>query len=130
MRILKYVYSIIFLIFIMGLSVSAEENFCNSKYYFFGREYSIVLNVSKDNEGFNSIGDAVAFAENYCTEENRVLIEIGPGEYREAITLLGNPGIDMVGAGADETFIVSDDERVIIRTKLEKPSKIKGLALI
>lgn len=26
--------------------------------------------------------------------------------------------------------IVIDDERVIIRTKLEKPSKIKGLALI
>lgn len=31
-----------------------------------------------------------------------------------------------------ETFdcIILDDERVIIRTKLEKPSKIKGLALI
>lgn len=27
-------------------------------------------------------------------------------------------------------FVVIDDERVIIRTKLEKPSKIKGLALI
>ena len=27
-------------------------------------------------------------------------------------------------------YIVVDDERVIIRTKLEKPSKIKGLALI
>ena len=27
-------------------------------------------------------------------------------------------------------FIIVDDERVIIRTKLEKPSKIKGLALI
>ena len=27
-------------------------------------------------------------------------------------------------------MIVVDDERVIIRTKLEKPSKIKGLALI
>lgn len=27
-------------------------------------------------------------------------------------------------------LIVIDDERVIIRTKLEKPSKIKGLALI
>ena len=26
--------------------------------------------------------------------------------------------------------LVMDDERVIIRTKLEKPSKIKGLALI
>ena len=29
-----------------------------------------------------------------------------------------------------EGIFVSDDERVIIRTKLEKPSKIKGLALI
>ena len=27
-------------------------------------------------------------------------------------------------------LIIVDDERVIIRTKLEKPSKIKGLALI
>ena len=27
-------------------------------------------------------------------------------------------------------YLVVDDERVIIRTKLEKPSKIKGLALI
>ncbi len=27
-------------------------------------------------------------------------------------------------------YIMIDDERVIIRTKLEKPSKIKGLALI
>ena len=26
--------------------------------------------------------------------------------------------------------VIVDDERVIIRTKLEKPSKIKGLALI
>ena len=28
------------------------------------------------------------------------------------------------------SYIIIDDERVIIRTKLEKPSKIKGLALI
>ena len=28
------------------------------------------------------------------------------------------------------SLIIFDDERVIIRTKLEKPSKIKGLALI
>ena len=27
-------------------------------------------------------------------------------------------------------MVITDDERVIIRTKLEKPSKIKGLALI
>jgi len=30
----------------------------------------------------------------------------------------------------DFDCIILDDERVIIRTKLEKPSKIKGLALI
>lgn len=30
----------------------------------------------------------------------------------------------------DFDIIIIDDERVIIRTKLEKPSKIKGLALI
>ena len=29
-----------------------------------------------------------------------------------------------------ENILFLDDERVIIRTKLEKPSKIKGLALI
>lgn len=33
-------------------------------------------------------------------------------------------------AGEKEIFLIIDDERVIIRTKLEKPSKIKGLALI
>lgn len=32
--------------------------------------------------------------------------------------------------GTDMYYILIDDERVIIRTKLEKPSKIKGLALI
>ena len=31
--------------------------------------------------------------------------------------------------GENEIYLVIDDERVIIRTKLEKPSKIKGLAL-
>lgn len=31
---------------------------------------------------------------------------------------------------ADRLYFIIDDERVIIRTKLEKPSKIKGLALI
>lgn len=31
---------------------------------------------------------------------------------------------------AGDTLALFDDERVIIRTKLEKPSKIKGLALI
>lgn len=31
---------------------------------------------------------------------------------------------------SDRLYIIIDDERVIIRTKLEKPSKIKGLALI
>lgn len=108
MRIIKCVYITCFLIFIMGISVSAEDNLFNSKYYYSGREYSIVLNVSKDNEEFNSIGDAVLFAEKYCTEKNRVLIKIGPGEYYESIILLGNPGIDMVGAGIEETFIVSD----------------------
>ena len=38
----------------------------------------------------------------------------------------GNLVEDVMSTG----LIVLDDERVIIRTKLEKPSKIKGLALI
>lgn len=41
---------------------------------------------------------------------------------------LGSRGAVCPGYQAD--FVVLDDERVIIRTKLEKPSKIKGLALI
>ena len=32
--------------------------------------------------------------------------------------------------GTGSRYVVISDERVIIRTKLEKPSKIKGLALI
>ncbi len=32
--------------------------------------------------------------------------------------------------GRETYYILIDDERVIIRTKLEKPSKIKGVALI
>ena len=31
---------------------------------------------------------------------------------------------------SDRLYVIIDDERVIIRTKLEKPSKIKGVALI
>lgn len=37
---------------------------------------------------------------------------------------------DVMPAVTDFDLIIIDDERVIIRTKLEKPSKIKGLALI
>ena len=33
-------------------------------------------------------------------------------------------------AVTDYDLVIIDDERVIIRTKLEKPSRIKGLALI
>lgn len=36
----------------------------------------------------------------------------------------------MRGRSITNKFLIVDDERVIIRTKLEKPSKIKGLALI
>ena len=38
---------------------------------------------------------------------------------------IGNPRLDVT-----DIRLIADDERVIIRTKLEKPSKIKGLALI
>ena len=43
--------------------------------------------------------------------------------------ILYNEG-DRMPAVSDFDLIIIDDERVIIRTKLEKPSKIKGLALI
>ena len=40
------------------------------------------------------------------------------------------PSLDSWLSDEKEVYLVIDDERVIIRTKLEKPSKIKGLALI
>ena len=45
----------------------------------------------------------------------------------------GRTGLEILDLGTGPGFfacILSEDERVIIRTKLEKPSKIKGLALI
>lgn len=46
--------------------------------------------------------------------------------------LAGDEGVEPFKQFKPEFFdlILIDDERVIIRTKLEKPSKIKGLALI
>ena len=52
--------------------------------------------------------------------------------YILAPQLAGDEGVEPFKQFKPEFFdlILIDDERVIIRTKLEKPSKIKGLALI
>ena len=47
-----------------------------------------------------------------------------------SLLLLCNPHNPVGKIWDREELVLSDDERVIIRTKLEKPSKIKGLALI
>ena len=54
------------------------------------------------------------------------------GKYRKAYidNLFKGSGSFTTSQNNDFDCLIVDDERVIIRTKLEKPSKIKGLALI
>lgn len=49
--------------------------------------------------------------------------------YAQHINTVCNDKIKNIPEDFNGVFVV-EDERVIIRTKLEKPSKIKGLALI
>lgn len=56
-----------------------------------------VLHVGSETGMYRTINEAIAFAKNYCTPTNRVLIMIHGGTYRETIRLLPNPGIDMIG---------------------------------
>lgn len=54
---------------------------------------------------FQTINEAVSYAQTFCSRTDRVLIFIGEGIYQEEITLLDNPGIDMEGCGAGKTVI-------------------------
>ena len=59
-------------------------------------------------------------------KETRIHISTVQGMVKR---ILYNDG-ETMPAVSDYDLLIIDDERVIIRTKLEKPSKIKGLALI
>lgn len=63
---------------------------------------------------------------------NILLINGSPKGKRSNSLRLANSFIDGFKEGykSKNEAVSIDDERVIIRTKLEKPSKIKGLALI
>lgn len=59
-----------------------------------------VLTVGKSNAMFTTINKAIEHARSYCNSvNNRVVIVVYPGTYNEDITLVPNPGIDMVGLG-------------------------------
>lgn len=77
-------------------------------------------------------GDFKPFGGKMTKVENKQLdssYEIYLALYQQ---LAGDEGVEPFKQFKPEFFdlILIDDERVIIRTKLEKPSKIKGLALI
>lgn len=77
-------------------------------------------------------GDFKPFGSKMTKVENKKLdssYEVYLALYQQ---LAGDDGVEPFKQFKPEFFdlIVIDDERVIIRTKLEKPSKIKGLALI
>lgn len=69
------------------------------------------------------------------TEYNQTLYDLYT-EYRDKLTMCPKDQFDSLYEELSQKYLdagyqeVIDDERVIIRTKLEKPSKIKGLALI
>lgn len=59
-----------------------------------------IITVGKTGCLFTKISDAVEHAKTYCTNDNRVLIVVAPGNYSDHINLAPNPGIDMIGYGA------------------------------
>lgn len=65
-----------------------------------------VITVAKSGGRFHTINDAITFAKEYCSRNNRVTILICDGVYNESIVLTKNPGIDLIGIGMPE--IVSD----------------------
>lgn len=66
------------------------------------------ITVAKSGGRFHTINEAISFAKEYCSRNNRVTILICGGVYNESIVLTKNPGIDLIGIGMPE--IVSDDE--------------------
>lgn len=65
-----------------------------------------IITVAKDGGRFHTINEAITFAKEYCSRDNRVAILIYSGVYRESIVLTKNPGIDLIGIGMPE--IISD----------------------
>ena len=61
---------------------------------------------------------------------NKAIIELFDDTYNLDFFFLQLQQLTGVRLYENESVIIFDDERVIIRTKLEKSSKIKGLALI
>jgi hypothetical protein len=68
---------------------------------------SRLLTVGATGAQFTTINAAIDYAKAYCSVSNRVLIFIYPGTYEEDITLMPNPGIDLIGAGIDSTTVFS-----------------------
>ncbi|MCP1134331.1 hypothetical protein NKT34_13585 [Paenibacillus polysaccharolyticus] len=64
-----------------------------------------ILTVAKTGGQFSKINDAIDYARNYCTINNRVTISVAAGKYNEEINLMPNPGIDIIGSGCDTTII-------------------------
>ena len=97
---------------------------------------SPLISLMKDQvEALNQAGVHAAYLNSSLT----------PGQYRKALELAGQGRYKLIyvaperlvteeflsfACSAPISMVAVDDERVIIRTKLEKPSKIKGLALI
>lgn len=61
-----------------------------------------VITVAKNGGRFHTINEAITFAKEYCSRNNRVTILICGGVYKESIVLTKNPGIDLIGIGMPE----------------------------
>ena len=83
------------------------------------------LAVDKCNKAGDVYGKmlVLTFEDNEDAMMNRILSFINTRDEITQMSDLNNHLLNFKG-------LLIDDERVIIRTKLEKPSKIKGLALI
>ena len=99
----------------------------------------IVVTVEKASIGASRITPPTAQENLIYTGQEQALITAGSvtsgGTMQYSLTENGTYSQDIptgTDAGAYTVWyrVIGDDERVIIRTKLEKPSKIKGLALI
>lgn len=97
---------------------------------------SPLISLMQDQvKALNEAGIHAAYINSSLTEGqiNKALSLAAGGRYKiiyVAPERLETYGFLEFSRQADISMVTVDDERVIIRTKLEKPSKIKGLALI
>lgn len=63
------------------------------------------VTVAKQGGDFQTIQDALEYAQGNCSKENRMKIFIYGGVYHEEILLADNPGIDMEGCGMYSTVV-------------------------